>query len=101
MSNRKRPREQTIFFPWERPTSLLGGRGLARAKPFAAALVMILVLLLLGARERRRTGIRSTRATLGVVAAAVDAAKKAGRPSILVGVHRQGRTLFLPIKVSG
>ena len=72
-TNRKRPREQTIFFPWERPTSLLGGRGLGRAKPFAAAVLMIVVLLLLGVRERRRTGIRSTRATLGVVAAAVDA----------------------------
>ncbi|WP_304190448.1 Do family serine endopeptidase [Phenylobacterium aquaticum] len=35
------------------------------------------------------------------VAAAVDAAKKAGRPSILMGVRRSGRTIFLPIKVSG
>lgn len=73
MSTRKRPREQTIFFPWERPTAVWSGRGLGRAKPFAAAALMIIVLLLLGARERRRTGIRSTRATLGVVAAAVDA----------------------------
>ena len=34
-------------------------------------------------------------------AAAVDAAKKAGRTSVLVGVLRNGRTAFLPIKVSG
>ena len=34
-------------------------------------------------------------------AAAVDVAKKGGRPSILVGVLRAGRTTFLPIKVSG
>jgi general secretion pathway protein G len=73
VSNRKRPREQTIFFPWERSKGLFAGRGIARAKPFAAALAMILVLVALGARERRRTGIRSTRATLGVVAAAIDA----------------------------
>lgn len=73
MSTRKRPREQTIFFPWERKASLLGGRGVARAKPFAAALIMIVVLIALGARERRRTGLRSTRATLGVVSAAIDA----------------------------
>ena len=33
--------------------------------------------------------------------AAVDAAKKAGRTSVLVGVFRNGRTAFLPIKVSG
>jgi serine protease Do len=33
--------------------------------------------------------------------AAVEAAKKAGRGSVLVGVLRGGRTLFLPLKVSG
>ncbi len=32
---------------------------------------------------------------------AVEAAKKGGRPSILIGVYRAGRTTFLPIKVSG
>ena len=34
-------------------------------------------------------------------AAVVDAAKKAGRTSVVVGVYRNGRTAFLPIKVSG
>ena len=40
-------------------------------------------------------------ASAGDLAAAVDAAKKAGRSSVLVGVHRAGRTLFLPLKVAG
>jgi serine protease Do len=35
------------------------------------------------------------------LAAAVDAAKRANRTSVLVGVHRAGRTLFLPLKVAG
>ena len=35
------------------------------------------------------------------LASAVDVAKKAGRTSVLVGVHRAGRTLFLPLKVAG
>ncbi|MGA0605426.1 Do family serine endopeptidase [Phenylobacterium sp. VNQ135] len=35
------------------------------------------------------------------LAAVVDAAKKAGRTSVLVGVYRGGRTSFLPLKVSG
>lgn len=35
------------------------------------------------------------------LAAVVDAAKKAGRTSVLVGVYRAGRTSFLPLKVSG
>jgi serine protease Do len=35
------------------------------------------------------------------LASAVDSAKKAGRQSVLVGVHRNGRTSFLPLKVTG
>ena len=34
-------------------------------------------------------------------AAVVDAARKAGRTSVLVGVHRGGRTSFLPLKIAG
>jgi serine protease Do len=40
--------------------------------------------------------------TASEVAAAVDAAKRAGRPSILLGVSRGGqRTLYIPIKITG
>ena len=39
--------------------------------------------------------------TAAEFSAAVAAAKKAGRQSILVGVHRSGRTSFLPLKISG
>ena len=35
------------------------------------------------------------------VAAAVDSARKAGRTGILMGIFRQGRTTFLPLKVTG
>lgn len=69
---RRRQREQTIFFPWERGGGVWRRRGISRVRPFAAALGMAVLLLLLGARERRLVGIRSTRATLGVVQAAVD-----------------------------
>ena len=34
-------------------------------------------------------------------AAVVDAAKKAGRQSVLIGIYRAGRTIFLPVKVAG
>jgi general secretion pathway protein G len=70
---RRRPREQTIFFPWERAGGFWRKRGVTRARPFAAALGMGLLLLLLGASERRNVGIRSTRARLGVVESALDA----------------------------
>ncbi|MDB5443075.1 MAG: serine protease [Phenylobacterium sp.] len=39
-------------------------------------------------------------ATGADVAGVADAARKAGRPSVLVGVYRGGRTLFLPLKIS-
>ncbi len=70
---RRRQREQTIFFPWERGGGVVRRLGISRARPVAAAVAMILLLLLLGARERRLVGIRSTRATLGLVHAAVGA----------------------------
>ena len=38
-------------------------------------------------------------ASAAEVTAAVQAAKKAKRPSVLVGVYRNGRTLFLPLKI--
>src|SRR3954468_9950802 len=69
---RRRPREQTIFFPWERGGGFFRRRG-SRVGPVAAARGMIVLLLVLGARERRLVGIRSTRATIGLVASAVDA----------------------------
>ncbi len=34
-------------------------------------------------------------------AAVIDAAKKAGRQNVLVAVHRNGRTQFLPLKITG
>jgi general secretion pathway protein G len=70
---RRRPRDQTIFFPWERGNGLWRGRGMARAKLIAAALSMALLLLLLGARERRKMGVRSTIATITVVRMSLDA----------------------------
>src|SRR5262249_44691616 len=35
------------------------------------------------------------------VTAAVEAAKHAKRQSVLIGVYRGGRTLFLPLKIAG
>ena len=70
---RRRGSDRSIFFPWERGGSFWARRGLIRARPFVAGAIMMLLLLLLGAREHRLTGIRSTRATLSVVHSAVDA----------------------------
>ena len=69
---RRRSREQTIFFPWERRGGLLRLPWI-RSSPLLAGLGMILLLLILGVRERSRTGVRTTRATILVVRQAIDA----------------------------
>jgi general secretion pathway protein G len=70
---RRKSSEKTIFFPWERTGSALRRMGLARAKPLLWAGGIVGLFVLLGARERHAIGVRSTRATIGVVARAVDA----------------------------
>lgn len=69
---RRRSREQTIFFPWERRVGILR-LPWVRARPLLAALAMMVLLTALGIRERTRTGVRTTRATLLVVREAIDA----------------------------
>ncbi len=69
---RRRASEQGIFFPWERGKGFLGGRGAARLRMSLAALAMAGVVLLLGARERKAAGLRSTRVTLSLTHAALD-----------------------------
>jgi general secretion pathway protein G len=71
MAKRKK-REQTIFFPWEKRRGLFRSQWM-RSRALFAGLAMILVLLYFGMRERTRTGIRSTRATILVVREALDA----------------------------
>lgn len=70
---RKRQREQTVWLPWERGGGILRGREFSRARPIAAAVGMMVMLLILGSRERTRVGIRSTQATIAIVHAAVSA----------------------------
>jgi general secretion pathway protein G len=101
---RRRPREQTIFFPWERGGGLFRRSGLSRARPFAAALAMMLLLLLLGARERRKTGIRQTRATLSVVHTAVAAYRAEHErrcPPSLGQLRREGYLAIDPVDAWG
>jgi serine protease Do len=47
-----------------------------------------------------RAGDRSLNAA-SELSAVVDAAKRAGRPSVLVWVYRNGRTSFLTLKLEG
>jgi general secretion pathway protein G len=64
---------QGIYLPWERRGGIVRRLGLARLRPFLVALAALALLVLLGVRERQRTGERSTRAALLVVRRALDA----------------------------
>jgi general secretion pathway protein G len=88
----RRKGERAILFPWERRG---GVRALpwARTKPAMAALAMIALLAFFGVRERARTGIRATRATLLVVREAVDAYRadhEARCPDSLAKLRKDG-----------
>jgi len=64
---------QGIYLPWERRAGISRRLGLARLRPFFVGAVVLSLLVLLGVRERQRTGERSTRAALLVVRRALDA----------------------------
>ena len=93
---RKRPREQTIFFPWERRGGMVRLHWV-RAKPLLAGLGMIVLLLWLGARERTRTGIRSTRATLQVVHQGVTAYRADHEGKCPPSLDELSRAGYLPL----
>ena len=61
-----------IDLPWERRRGLVRRLRLTRARPFVAIVVVAGLAVLLGTRERQRTGERSTRAALLIVRRAVD-----------------------------
>jgi general secretion pathway protein G len=68
----RRAGEQRIFFPWENRDGLLRRFRSGRVRPLLIGLAVIGFVVLVGARERRRAGIRQTRATLLDARAAVD-----------------------------
>jgi general secretion pathway protein G len=70
---RRRPREPRIFFPWEGKGGLVRRLGLARVRPVLFVLLVMGVVVWIGVRERDRSGVRQTRATLLDARRAMDA----------------------------
>ena len=100
---RRRSKEQTIFFPWERRVGLLRF-GWVRARPLLAALAMAVLLLLLGMRQRTQTGIRSTRAIQLVVREALDryrADHESSCPPSLKTLNQEGYLQIEPLDAWG
>jgi len=104
MARTKKLRDRTIFFPWEKTGSLVSRLGLSRARPLAFGGAVVLLFVVLGVRERHNIGVRSTRATIGVVAKAVDAyrADHEGRcPASLAELEPGGYLSFEPADAWG
>lgn len=69
-----RPRHRSsIFFPWEGHRGLHGIFRTGRVRPVLTGLAVVGFLSLVVAREREKSGIRETRATLLDVRRALDA----------------------------
>lgn len=69
---KRRRNVPNVILPWERRGGLVRRLGLGRARPFLVASAIVALLVLIGVRERERTGVRETRAALLVVRRAVD-----------------------------
>ncbi len=62
-----------ILFPWEGRRGFSRLRGLGRLRPVFVGLAVVGLVVVIGVRERRKAGIRHTRAVLIDVRRAVDA----------------------------
>jgi general secretion pathway protein G len=87
-------------FPWEgRGRGLFRFVRLGRIKPFLLVAAVLGVLFAIGARERRASGVRQTRATLIGVRRSVDsyiADHDGGCPTTLASVGDFGRSDGVP-----
>lgn len=94
-----RPRDQRIFFPWERRGGLVRRLGLGRFRLLGGGAAVVALLLVIGVRERERAGIRQTRANLLGARSAVErylADHEGGCPESLGDLQRLGYTRGMP-----
>ena len=69
---RRRATEQRIFFPWESRGGIWRRLRLGRVRPLILGALLVAFVVTVAVRERRRAGVRQTRATLLDARAAVD-----------------------------
>ncbi len=56
--------ELKVFFPWERRRGVFGVLGRARVRLVVAAVLAVLLIVWIRAREEKAAGVRATRATI-------------------------------------
>jgi general secretion pathway protein G len=69
----KRDRPTKVFFPWERRRGVFGVLGRARVRVVALAVIALLLIVWIRAREEHAAGIRATRASITTMYRAVSA----------------------------
>ena len=88
------PNEQRIYFPWESRGGIRRWLKVGRARPIVIGFGVIAFLLMIGLRERERSGVRQTRARLNDLRHAVDgylADHDGGCPTALEAVLDYGK----------
>ncbi|MCU0692558.1 MAG: type II secretion system protein GspG [Polyangiaceae bacterium] len=101
---RKRAKDFSIILPWERRGGLLRRPGISRARPILLTLGVVLFLVVVAYRDRTRSGVRATRASLLSLRQAVDAYRaEHGRqcPSDLLELERAGYVRKVPADAWG
>jgi general secretion pathway protein G len=68
----RRASEQRVLFPWDGSGTLRRLFGTGRLRPILLLLAVFVFVLWVGMRERERSGVRQTRATLLRARSAVD-----------------------------
>ncbi len=89
MKLRRSSEQRRIFFPWESRGGVLRRLRAGRIRPLIIGLLVIGFVVVVGVRERRRAGVRHTRAALLDTRRAVDgymAAHDGGCPADLNAV---------------
>jgi general secretion pathway protein G len=69
----RKPVARNIFLPWERRVGMLRRLGLSRLRPVVLVAAAVGLIVVIGVRERHKTGERATRAALLVVRRGLDA----------------------------
>jgi general secretion pathway protein G len=69
----RKPAARSIFLPWERRVGVLRRLGLSRLRRILLAIAVLAVIVVIGVRERHKTGERATRAAIVVVRRGLDA----------------------------
>jgi general secretion pathway protein G len=101
---RRRVPERRIFFPWEGRIGIRRWLGLPKVRPVLLIALSVAFVMVIGLRERRRSGVRQTRAALVDLRRSVDAymaEHDGGCPPNLEAVAEYGRISRTPTDAWG